>query len=240
MTTHNSFLEFFSILTAILLFFVSFGYVGTSAQVNASSSFGSCPNPGGSQIASYSNGWHWLVGNGQLQWGSDTVYSHGNNTYTQCFCPLTSNNQPTGAIGTQTNWLFGANVSGQTRQFLLNNGWVSVADGSAFGLSSGEFLAQNSSFACNNPSASSFIHISQNNNTNISNTIHSSVNTGGNKANFNTNETTITTGNSSSMVNITNRTNMNSLHIIQQQLSHMQMQILQNGSFSSNSIFINQ
>jgi hypothetical protein len=136
--------------------------------------FGSCPTPGGSQIATYSSGQHWIPGNAQLQWGSDLVFSKGNNSYTQCFCPLTRDNQLTGAMGTQTNWLFASSLDSITQQQLLSNGWIVVPDGSAFGLSPGRYLAQNTSFSCNN-STTQIITGNATNTTTITNNVNTNT-----------------------------------------------------------------
>lgn len=201
--------------------------------------FGSCPNPGGSQIASYSSGQHWIVGNSQLQYGADSVYSNGNNSYTQCYCPLTSNNQPTGGLGTQTNWLYAASVSSQDKQNLLNNGWVSVPDGSAFGLSSGEYLARNSNFSCGNQvNISCNTNVSQSNTAIISNNVSSSANTGKNNVSFNTGGSTqINTGNAQNTTTITNDVNTNILKMQQNMQNNLfHALILDNGAFSFNHI----
>lgn len=205
----------------------------------SSFTFGSCPNPGGSVVASYSSGQHWIVGNNQLQYGSDAVYSNGNNSYTQCYCPLTANNQPTGGLGTQTNWLYAASVSSQDRQNLLNNGWVSVPDGSAFGLSSGEYLAKNSSFSCGNQvSISCNTNVSQSNTAIISNNVSSSANTGNNNVSFNTGgNSQVSTGNAVNTTTIINNANANILKMQQDMQNHLfHVIISDNGAFSLNHV----
>lgn len=102
----------------------------------------SCPYPGGTLIAGYNDGYHAIVGNNQLLWGSDYVYNTANDSYTQCYCPLTSSK------GIQTNWLSSTNISMRQRNALINKGWNVVPDGSVYGLISGEYLAQNSYYFC--------------------------------------------------------------------------------------------
>lgn len=175
--------------------------------------FSQCPNPGGNVVASYSDGWHWIVGNSTLQWGSDIVYSIGNNNFVQCFCPKDREGNLTG-MGTQTKWIYAANLSQDQQNDLKNKGWLWVADGNVFGLASGPYLAQNSSFSCSCNST-----IQQSNHTSINNHIDISSKTGGNEVSNNTNgNTQVISGNSSSSIIIHNKSDLNfsqSTHIDQ-------------------------
>lgn len=112
--------------------------------------FPSCPNPGGTQVASYDTGLHWIVGNPVLQFGSDKVYNTGNNNFVQCFCPLTEEGSPTGGQGIQTNWLRVGSMSDAEKNALIAKGWILVPNGADFGLLPEPYLARNLNFACSN------------------------------------------------------------------------------------------
>lgn len=86
-------------------------------------------NPG--NHASYSEGWHQIVG-GDLLWGSDDVYSITDGNYVQCYCPIEDDD------GIQTNWW-------RTDQVL--EGWFSE-NGSIWNLGDYHYLAQNQDFDC--------------------------------------------------------------------------------------------
>jgi hypothetical protein len=86
-------------------------------------------NPG--NHASYTEGWHQIVG-GDLLWGSDDVYSIADGNYVQCYCPVEDND------GIQTDWW-------RTDQVL--EGWFSE-NGSSWNLGDYHYLAQNQDFDC--------------------------------------------------------------------------------------------
>lgn len=213
-----------------------------SAHAWGGNYYGSCANPAGTPAVSYSSGYHWIVGNSQLQWGSDSVYSNGNNQYTQCYCPLTVNNQPASSMGTQTNWVPASSVSAQQKQMMLSSGWIDIANGSAFGLPAVEYLAQNVSFACSVPMSQNTnqVSISQNNSSYVHNNVYSQVNTGGNRASFNTGgNTSVVTGNASTNTSISTNVNSNYLNFsqsMQHWMDNISASIQGNGAFSSNSI----
>lgn len=197
--------------------------------------FGGCPNPGGNVVASYSDGYHWIVGNSTLQWGSDTVYSIGNNNYVQCFCPKDHSGNLTG-MGTQTYWIYGASLNQGQQTALQAQGWILVSDGSAFGLASGPYLAKNTSFSC-----SCQINIHQDNNTKIDNKESFHFSTGDNNSDNNTGGHSITiTGGSSSSSNITNHSNFNFSNSvnIHSQNNQTHISISHNGDGSNTTIHI--
>lgn len=107
--------------------------------------FTECPNPGGTQVASYADGWHWIVGEADLKWGSDSVYGIGNGNYVQCYCDTA----PRSTQGIQTNWLKVGNIKQEQIDFLTPRGWIWVQNGADFGLSPEPYLAKNSRFMCN-------------------------------------------------------------------------------------------
>lgn len=103
--------------------------------------FSSCPGGSGDIKANYPEGQHAIVGVTGLQFGSDKVFSIGNNNYVQCFCP------PQGS-GTQTNWLAANNISQVDKNNLITQGWVLIPNGADWGLEPIPYLALNSSFSC--------------------------------------------------------------------------------------------
>jgi hypothetical protein len=113
-------------------------------------SFGTCPNPGGNTVASYNDGWHAIVGSSTQQWGTDVVYSLGNNNYTQCFCPLKlSGFTPDYNTGIQSNWYkVDSLISDSTKQWFTNNGWTYISNGADYGLTSGAYYVKNYQFNC--------------------------------------------------------------------------------------------
>ena len=102
--------------------------------------FTSCLTPNGSVIADYANGTHGIAGQGSAE-GHDTVYSLGEGNALQCLCASNGS-------GTQTNWLKINDLSEDQIKVYQNQGWIYIPDGSAWGLSQGSYLAQNSSYSC--------------------------------------------------------------------------------------------
>lgn len=101
-----------------------------------------CPDPGGTKVASYDEGWHWIVGEDELRWGSDYVYDIGNQKYVQCYCPIDDDPK-----GIQTNWMPASQVSQEKQEKLISKGWILV-NGADFGLPPVPYLAKNSKFIC--------------------------------------------------------------------------------------------
>ncbi len=104
--------------------------------------FSSCQNPIGTIQANYDQGNHAIVGIQGLQSGSDTVYSNGDNNFTQCYCPLPLTN------GIQTNWLAAGNISKEDQNVLITQGWILIPNGADWGLSAQPYLAKNTDFSC--------------------------------------------------------------------------------------------
>lgn len=206
--------------------------------------FGGCPTPGGQVVAAYPEGWHWIVGYNDLQWGADTVFALGNNNFTQCFCPLAHNGQA-GEIrtGIQSNWVYTANLSAEARQNLINQGWYVVANGADFGLPSGEYLVHNQPFDCSkcvNGDCSCVTRVTQTNNAVVTNNVVTSVNTGGNNTSNNTNGTsTVVTGNSTATTTISNLLNSNSATVPScDSCRNADIRIEGNGAYSVNRVSI--
>jgi LPXTG-motif cell wall-anchored protein len=104
--------------------------------------FGSCVNPQGKVIASYTSGKHGIVGiMGEVS-GSDSVYQSSSTGVTQCFCPEDGK-------GIQTNWYDVSNVSQKDIDILKKEGWTYFATGSKWGLKDVPYVAKNADYACN-------------------------------------------------------------------------------------------
>lgn len=106
-------------------------------------SFGTCPNPGGTVLASYNTGVHGIVGDSTTHTGSDSVHQTSNTTVVQCYCPTEGTN------GIKTDWWNVAGLSKNDIKGLQNSGWIYVPNGADWGLSSAPYLALNSGFTCN-------------------------------------------------------------------------------------------
>lgn len=191
--------------------FVGSGSVGAQEAIPT---FANCPTPGGPVVAAYPEGWHWIVGYDNLQWGADTVFAVGDNNFVQCFCPLARDGQP-GEIqtGMQSNWIYSANISTDQRQSLIEQGWYVVANGADFGLPSGEYLVRNLPFDCSscvNGDCSCVINVNQSNSAVVNNNVVTSINTGGNDASNNTDGvTTVVTGAGLATTSVSNQLNSN-------------------------------
>ncbi len=105
--------------------------------------FSTCPNPGGTIVASYSDGIHGIPGDFTTHTGSDSVFQLSDTTYTQCFCPTDP------GMGMQTNWW---NVSGLTQSEInsfTSSGWILIGNGADWGLTADPYLALNIQRDCN-------------------------------------------------------------------------------------------
>lgn len=108
-----------------------------------------CPNVRGDVVADYNEGWHWIVGNSVLQWGSDKVWHVGSDNYVQCFCPKDKEGfTPSYSTGIQTRWLKVSNIREVKKEKLLSHGWLLWQNGGDFGLASEAYLAQNEPYHC--------------------------------------------------------------------------------------------
>jgi hypothetical protein len=127
-------------------------------------SFPSCVNPQGILAASYDDGVHGIAGNSAEMRGGDKVYQlNANEQVMQCFCPENGN-------GVQTNWIKVSTVSDEESKTLQHDGWVFIADGSAWGLDQAPYLAKNSDYGCKSTTTTS----SNSTNTSVSNNVGSS------------------------------------------------------------------
>lgn len=104
--------------------------------------FPSCNNPHEYVRVYNATGNHGIVGSNSTYSGSDTVYDIGNSNHYQCYC------SDSGQQGIQTNWWKISSLDQNQINQLLGLGWHYVADGSAWGLESGNYLAINSNYSC--------------------------------------------------------------------------------------------
>lgn len=128
---------------------ISFTILAISLLIGASPAYGvnvptfpSCSNPSGTLQVNYAGGTHGIVGSGATYTGSDAVYSTGNDTLIQCFCPDSPGN------GIQTNWWKAASLSQEDIDVLKNQGWNYVPNGSLWGLENVPYVAKNSDYSC--------------------------------------------------------------------------------------------
>lgn len=146
------------LLIAILYISTLFVSAGTSYALTTPS-FPACANPQGTIKVTYDSGVHGVVGDSTNYSGKDTVYTLSNNTLMQCLCP-------TNGGGIQTNWIKASGYNQDEIQILKSQGWIYVADGSAWGLDPEAYLAQNSSFSCNGQGGGSSSSSSSSNSSN--------------------------------------------------------------------------
>ncbi len=129
---------FSSILFAFIL---SFGFY-TPASAAGWSDFPSCLNPQGTVKVSYSEGTHGIPGDRSTYTGSDVVYQlDGNTKLLQCFCADNGD-------GIQTLWYKTSSLTDQEKDSLIRDGWISVPNGTVWGLDNVEYLAKNYPYAC--------------------------------------------------------------------------------------------
>ncbi len=132
-------------MSALFAIFLIFAFSGAHASAKTVPSFASCVNPTGNISATYNSGDHGIAGSTNTYTGSDTVYQLTDGNAMQCFC---GNGQ-----GIQTNWLKASGFSEDEIKVLKSQGWITIPDGSAWGLEQGAYLAQNSDFSCQGGSA---------------------------------------------------------------------------------------
>lgn len=129
------------LLMGFLIGFINPTYADSTNWGQQPPSFPSCTNMPSSAVQTWnSTGMNQIAGQSGQVYGTDTVYSIGNNNSVQCYCP---NNNP-GTQGIQTNW-WGTNLSNYSGWMFINN------SNNQWGLGGASYLAQNSSFACNVP-----------------------------------------------------------------------------------------
>ncbi len=103
--------------------------------------FPTCNNPQGTIKVSYSEGTHGIPGDTRVYTGRDTVYTLSDTTVVQCFCA------PNGR-GIQTNWWKVSSLSIDAIEYLTDQGWIYIPDGSVWGLSRDPFMAFNLTLSC--------------------------------------------------------------------------------------------
>ncbi len=125
----------------LLIVALHFVFQPKTALAVVNTDVSSCVNPQGSVLADHESGTHGIVNSSETYTGSDKVYLQNNGNVVQCYC----NND---GSGIQTNWIKNTGFSESERSILKNQGYISIPDGSLWGLSSGEYFAKNESFSC--------------------------------------------------------------------------------------------
>lgn len=133
-------LKKYSSLIVVTTVLMLSAFVGTANAVTTPT-FPTCVNPQGEIKASYDNGNHGVAGSSNSYTGKDTVYSLSSDTQTQCLCPNDGN-------GIQTNWWKVSELSQEEISILVNQGWILIPNGSAWGLDDAPYLAQNINYSC--------------------------------------------------------------------------------------------
>ncbi len=128
------------LIKVLLITILLSAFIGEAYAVTAPT-FPVCANPQGQVKASYDSGAHGVAGNTSAFTGKDTVYTLTDETLTQCLCT-------TDGEGIQTNWWKVSNLTQDEKNILISQGWISIPDGSAWGLDQGPYLAKNSNYAC--------------------------------------------------------------------------------------------
>lgn len=103
--------------------------------------FPSCISPTGSVKVNYASGVHGIPGDSGQYVGSDIVYTVSDTQLTQCFCAVSGS-------GIQTNWWKVEFLDQSLIDQLINNSWIFIPDGSAWGLDPVPYLAKNNNFNC--------------------------------------------------------------------------------------------
>lgn len=103
--------------------------------------FPACTNPQGTIKVSYNDGTHGIPGDTNTYTGKDTVYTLSDTTNLQCFCADNGS-------GIETRWWKVSSLTQEEKDFLKNDKWIFIPDGSLWGLSASEYYAKNLSYAC--------------------------------------------------------------------------------------------
>lgn len=126
-------------IVTLIVFFIS-AFVAPAFAVT-DPNFPSCLNPQGQLKVAYTQGTHGVPGDTNTYNGSDSVYTIDEATTTQCLCTVNGS-------GIQTNWWKVSSMSEEQVSVLVNQGWIFIPDGSAWGLENAPYLAKNLNFAC--------------------------------------------------------------------------------------------
>lgn len=101
----------------------------------------SCLSPQGTLKVSYPSGIHGIVGDSGVYSGEDKVFSLSDQSLLQCFCAQDGK-------GIETRWWKISSLTEQDRSYLKSDGWVSIPDGSLWGLDKAEYFAKNLAYTC--------------------------------------------------------------------------------------------
>ena len=125
----------------LILGFIVLFLIGSQTHAQSVPTFPSCLNPQGTLKVQHLSGTHGIPGNATSYTGIDSVYKLTDTTLIQCLCP------PDGK-GIQTNWWKVSDLSQEEIDKLVSEGWIYIANGSAWGLDSAPYLAKNLSYSC--------------------------------------------------------------------------------------------
>jgi hypothetical protein len=103
--------------------------------------FPSCLSPQGTLKVSYPSGVHGIVGDSGVYTGEDKVYTLSDQSLLQCFCAQDGK-------GIETRWWRISSLDEEERNYLKRDGWVSIPDGSLWGLEKAEYFAKNLAYSC--------------------------------------------------------------------------------------------
>lgn len=104
--------------------------------------FPACESPTGTIVADYSSGTHGVPGDTSTYTGTDQVYRVDDERLIQCLCI-------DGDVdGIQTNWWKYGYVDNDQMQVLLDQGWIYIPNGKAWGLNDEPYLAKSRDYIC--------------------------------------------------------------------------------------------
>lgn len=129
------------LFTGIILFYIVFVAMTYKVHAVTMPTFPTCLNPQGSLAVKYTEGTHGVPGDETSYTGYDAVYTLTEDTVMQCMCPESGN-------GIQTNWWRTPHLDQEEIDSLVQQGWINIPNGSAWGLEDDPYLAKNSSYSC--------------------------------------------------------------------------------------------
>lgn len=124
-------MKIISLIFTFIVFLI--GFTIPTYAVIETPQFPVCSSTQGELVAEYSSGTHGVPGDSNSYTGNDKVYKLTDDTLIQCFCPENGD-------GIQTNWW---------KVDIELPGWIHIPDGSLWGLEKTSYLAQNSTYLCN-------------------------------------------------------------------------------------------
>ncbi len=124
-------------IISLYIVFIALAHNGYAVTI---STFPSCLNPQG-EVKVVNEGTHGIPGDPNAYTGHDVVYYLTEDTVLQCLCPENGK-------GIQTNWWRVPHLAQQEIDSLVQQGWIYIPNGTAWGLEDDPYLAQNIPFSC--------------------------------------------------------------------------------------------